>query len=277
MIGVYLRGVGLWGPGLEGWAASRPVLAGEADYVARERHPPTPPMLSPTERRRSSLVVRLALAAAEEARAGAAIAAGGLRSVFATSNGDGAVVHAILEELACGETQISPTQFHNSVHNAAAGYWSIGQRSRAAADCLGCHDATAAAGVLKAAAEVAVEGVPVLLCAYDAALPAPLDQVRPTSGVFAAAFVLSPAPDGAIAELAVRYVAKGACAPEPVPGKPGLDPRLAALAQANPAARLLELLAAIAGGRRTRLALPLLDASVAIEVNPCSTATPFLG
>jgi len=235
-------------------------------------------MLSPTERRRASFVVRLALAAAEEARAGAGVAADGLRSVFATSNGDGAVVHAILEELARGETQISPTQFHNSVHNAAAGYWSIGQGSTAAADCLGCHDATASAAVLKAAAEAAVERAPVLLCAYDAALPAPLDQVRPTSGAFAAAFVLTPEPAGAFAEIAVRHKAssergKG----EVCEGKQGLDPRLCALARANPAARLLPLLRAVARGARTRLALPLLDGSVAIEVIPCSTVTPSLG
>ncbi len=58
---------------------------------------------------------------------------------------------------------MSPTQFHNSVHNAAAGYWSIAHGSRQPATCLGAHDWTWAAALLKAVAEVAATGAPVLL------------------------------------------------------------------------------------------------------------------
>ena len=96
---------------------------------------------------------------------------GAVRSVFGTSNGDGPVIHAILETLAGPDPQVSPTQFHNSVHNVAAGYWSIGAGSQEPAACLGCHDFTFAAALLKAAAEAAAERAPVLLCVYDAPLP----------------------------------------------------------------------------------------------------------
>ena len=57
-----------------------------------------------------------------------------LRPVFASGNGDGITVGAILEMLTKPDGFVSPTQFHNSVHNAAAGYWSIGTGSRPSGD-----------------------------------------------------------------------------------------------------------------------------------------------
>ena len=133
-------GVSVWGPGLEGWGASRAVLAGHADYVRRDVAAPAPTMLAATERRRTGPVVRLALEVAREAAASSGLDAAGLRSVFASSNGDGVVVGGILDAMARaapGERVVSPTQFHNSVHNAAAGYWSIAMGSRAPATCVG--------------------------------------------------------------------------------------------------------------------------------------------
>ncbi|MBV8398228.1 MAG: beta-ketoacyl synthase chain length factor, partial [Acetobacteraceae bacterium] len=149
---LFVLGAGLWGPGLEGWAASLPVLQGRLDHVWRDCTPPTPTLLPLNERRRTGASVRLALAVALEASTHAGFAPGIVRSVFGTSNGEGPVIHAILASLADPDRQVSPTQFHNSVHNAAAGYWSIAARSQAAATCLGCHDATFAAALLKAVA-----------------------------------------------------------------------------------------------------------------------------
>ena len=80
-------------PGLQGWAASQPILAGVQEYVASEASPPLPTLLSATERRRTGLAARLALIIAQQASEMAGIAPGAIPSVFATSNGDGAVVH----------------------------------------------------------------------------------------------------------------------------------------------------------------------------------------
>ena len=189
----FVQGVSVWGPGLQGWATSQPVLAGLQDYVAGEASPPPSTLLSATERRRTGLAARLALIVAQQASDMAGIAPGAIPSVFATSNGDGAVVHTILEGLAADQP-VSPTQFHNSVHNTAAGYWSIATGSQQATTCLACHDATAAAALLKAMAEVQTECRPLLLCVYDVPLPAPLDAKRQTCGSFGAAFVLAPGP-----------------------------------------------------------------------------------
>ena len=269
MIRALLTGIAVWGPGLEGWAASQPILTGEQDYTPRDIQPPLPAILPANERRRAGPAVRLALAVAQQATEMAGLAPRSVRSIFASSNSDGAVVHAILESLAGPDRQFSPTQFHNSVHNAAAGYWTIATGSGEVASSVGCHDATFAAGLLMAVAEVATEAKPVLLCTYDLPLPAPLCDKRRTTVPFAAGFVLVPTcgeaqPRGALAELGLEFV--------PEPPAPELEapsgPALATLALANPAARSLRLLQAIAGGVPTRLATALLDGRVELDVRP---------
>ncbi|MEN0077042.1 MAG: beta-ketoacyl synthase chain length factor, partial [Paracraurococcus sp.] len=135
-----IAGIGLLGPGLPGWAASRPILLGEVPWAPAEPLIPPPALLPPTERRRTSLVIRLALAAASEAVAGAPDRAA-LETVFVSSNGDGAIIGSILAALhEPAGVALSPTQFHNSVHNAPAGYWHIAAGSAAPSLSLGGHD-----------------------------------------------------------------------------------------------------------------------------------------
>jgi hypothetical protein len=264
----YVQGVAVWGPGLPGWAASQSVLAGLEDYVASDAGPPPSTLLSATERRRTGLAARLALIVAQHASEMAGLVPGAIPSVFATSNGDGAVVHTILESLAANHA-VSPTQFHNSVHNTAAGYWSIATGSQQATTCLACHDTTAAAALLKAVAEVRTERRPLLLCVYDVPLPAPLDASRRTCESFGAALVLAPDAGGnVLSRLDVHY----AGAP-PVPGSEApRHPALRDLARGNPAARMLRLLETLARGVPDDFSMALLDGRVEVRVTPCSTA-----
>jgi hypothetical protein len=265
MMEAWILGVAVCGPGLDGWTASRPVLAGEQAYRPQPVQLAAPAILPPNERRRTGAAVRLALHLAEAASEMAGIAPGDIPSVFATSNGDGVVMHAILETLAAG-APISPTQFHNSVHNAGAGYWSIATGSRQPTSCLSGHDATAAAALLKAVAAVEVEQQAVLLCVYEVPLAEPLASLRPTAGSFGAALVLAPAAsERALAQLSVSYH-EGGIAPERE------APRAIAwreLAAGNPAARLLRLLESLAVGATDRFALSLLDGHVEITLHPC--------
>jgi hypothetical protein len=260
----WIAGVAVLGAGLPGWAASEAALAGAAPWCAGEVVPPPPALLPPTERRRTSPAVRLALAAAAEATAAIADRAS-LETVFASSNGDGAVVGGILEALHDpAGVALSPTQFHNSVHNSAAGYWHIAVGSTAPSVSLGGHDGSAAAGLLAASMAVAARGASVLLCAYDLPLPPPLAAMRPTGPGFAAALVLRPEPGaGTLAGLSLRHVA--APAPDAPPGD-ALD----ALAGGNPAARALPLLRALAARRAGRIALPLAaDSHLLVDLAPC--------
>ena len=264
-------GVSVWGPGLEGWAASRPVLAGAKPYEPSLSPPPVPALLSPTERRRTGPVVRLALAVAHEAAQEAAMSSGlppgSLRSVFGSSNGDGVVVGGILEALAMAhgeERVVSPTAFHNSVHNAAAGYWSIANAGRQPAACLGAHDWTWAAALLKAMAEVAAEGEAALLCCYDHPLPTPLAALRPTASAFGAGLVLAPLGVG----RPMATVRVGYCATPPAPAAwAPRNPALHALATGNAVAQSLRLLETLALGGTDRHAIPYLDGRLDIELD----------
>ncbi|MBP0495647.1 beta-ketoacyl synthase chain length factor [Pararoseomonas indoligenes] len=250
-----IAGVGLLGPGLPGWEASRAALTGEAPWKPEPVALPPPPALPATERRRTSASVRLALAAAGEAAAASGLPAAELETVFASSNGDGAVVGSILDALSTGDGAISPTQFHNSVHNAAAGYWGIAAGSTRASVSLGGHDDSFPSGLMQAVAAVVARGVPVLFCAYDAPLPLPLHAHRRTEAPFAAALVLVPEAHGAGTPLAVE-LAEAA--------EEGSAGALASLVAGNPAARALPLLRALAAGHAARIGLPLADGGAVV-------------
>ena len=281
MIRAAIHGVGVWGPGLAGWDQARAVLTGAVPWQADHAAPPMPPLLAPAERRRAGAAIRLALTVAAEASAAAGLAPGAIAGVFATSNGDGAVLGALLETLASAAPFVSPTQFHNSVHNAAAGYWSIATRSHAPVTCLSGHDGSFAAGLLRAVAEVCSVGSPVLLVAYDLPMPEPLRALRGTTAAFGTALVLAPvsarpvAPQGgicgpigpALAEIGLAFVAAPAIPRLASPRRSGLQD----LATANPAARSLRLLEALAAGRAEQVSLALFDGRVDLEVRPCST------
>lgn len=268
MTKAFVAGVAVHGPGLPGWEASRRVFAGLAPLTGDTPPLPPPAILAPNERRRAGAVIRLALTVASEASAMAALDPAALRSVFASANGDSLTLHNILMALTEPGGQVSPTQFHNSVHNAPAGYWSIGARATQATICLGCYDFTVAAALMKAVAETAVECQTVLLCVYDLPMPEPLNACRPTRGGFGAALVLTPeASPASLAALRIRYQAGPADPAREPPRHPGL----AALSLANPAARILRLLETLALGEPDHLAMTLLDGCLDVTVTPCST------
>jgi hypothetical protein len=258
----FLSAISVFGPGLPGWEASQAMLAGSAPWVMAEVLPPAPAILAPGDRRRAGATTRFALAAAAEAT-GAEPDRAIFETVFASGNGDGAVIGTILDAMHTVDGVVSPTLFHNSVHNAAAGYWHIAVGSTMPSVSLGGHDGAFAAGLLAAMGAVVTRGRPVLLVAYDTPMAAPLSGVRPTAFPFATACLLRPTAEGAQALLALRHIAEAA--PEPPPGD-ALD----ALAAGNPAARALPLLRALAARRAATLTLPLLaDAHLELRVTPC--------
>jgi len=258
---VSVLGVGVLGRGLPGWEVARAVLRGEQAWDGGEVAMVAPGFLAPNERRRAGVVTRLALGVAQEAVMRAGGEPGGLRTVFGSSNGDGGTVHEILMELTEVAPQVSPTQFHNSVHNAAAGYWTIGHGARAGSVSVGCYDESWAGALLTAVAEVVSEDQRVLLVVYDCALPEPLAEKRPTEGVFGAAFVLAPGvAEEALAVLDVTYEA--GAGEVPVSGPEWLRE----MAGGNPAARALPLLAALAEGRGGELAWEYVGGALRVRV-----------
>jgi hypothetical protein len=238
---MHVEGIGLLGPGLNGWQPSCSILRDDAAYVQEPTVVTASDWLPPAERRRTGLPVKLALAAGREAFANAGRDPSVTATVFTSSSGDGENLDHICTTLASAERDISPTRFHNSVHNAPAGYWSIATRSQAPSTSLCCHDASFAAGLLDAASQVAVDGKPVALITYDQPYPEPLHAVRPLDVSFGMALVLTPqATERTIATLDVSYV------PEKAADTRMTNDALERMRGNVPAARSLPLLAALA-------------------------------
>ncbi len=257
-----IAGIGLLGPGLAGWTASLPVLAGLASFEPMPVAPPVPALLPATERRRTGPSVRLALAVATEAVQASGLPPGDLDTVFASSNGEGQVIVSILDALHAPGGAISPTQFHNSVHNAAAGYWGIAAGSARPSVSLGGHDCVFATGLMQAVAQVVTRNAPILFVAHDVPLPPPLAALRPGEGLFAVALVLVPGA-GSSGVLDLAYIAEG------VGGEPPLTPAFDTVRLGNPAARALPLLVALATRRSSALRFSLPgDAGLDVRVTP---------
>jgi hypothetical protein len=225
---------------------------------------PAPTLLPPNERRRSGLAVKIALAVGAAALAGSPREAASLDTVFTSSSADGDTCHAICEQLAGDDRLISPTRFHNSVHNAPSGYWSIATRCMAASTSLCGYDASFGAGLLEACALLHAHGKPVLLIAYDAPYPEPLLAKRPVRDAFGVALLLAPqAGAGALARLEVSL-------DEGAPDRL-TDPGLEALRRAVPTARSLPLLRLLARREHGSARIEYLGGpQLALQVAPCA-------
>jgi Beta-ketoacyl synthase, N-terminal domain len=237
-----IEGVGVWSALLPDWDTGRCVLCGQIDKVANAPSQPAPSLLAPTERRRAQQAVLLAVDAAQQACGMAGRDPRELPNVFASAYGDLEINDYLCATLAREPSDMSPTKFHNSVHNAPAGYWSIATGCMASSTALSAGAATFGAGLLEAALFAHNESCAVLFAAYDIAAVGPLADVVACRDPFAAAFVLAPPSPQAIACLRLRTEHAGAeLAPE--------ADVLHASYRDNPAARSLPLLTALA--RRT--------------------------
>jgi hypothetical protein len=260
-----IHSLGLLGPGLTDWSSGRAVLSGEAPHVAARTVLPAPGVLPPAERRRAGRVIKLALAVGAEAlahaRSHSTLDAKALPTIFTSSGGDGDNCHEICLSLASQERLISPTRFHNSVHNAAAGYWGIAYDCTEASTSLCAGDASFGAGLLESLAQLACGAPAVLLLAYDADYPPPLHAKRPIADAFGVALLLTPLVTGsALPRLRLSMT--------DAPGTTMGDAGLESLRASIPAARSLPLLERLAQRRSGRVVLDYLDAArLAVEVN----------
>jgi hypothetical protein len=190
-----IAGAGFWANGLPHWAAARTFAAtGALDPAAPVK--PQPQLLAPNERRRApeSVAVALEVALAACTDAGADPAA--LPSVFASTHGDLAITDYMCATLAQDPAAISPIRFHNSVHNAAAGYWTIGTGCHAPTTAISAFDASFAQGLLEALSQLAAGAPAVLLVAYDTTAVGPAASLWASAGLLGGALVLTCAGPG---------------------------------------------------------------------------------
>jgi hypothetical protein len=189
MVGrVDVTGLGFVAPGLPDAEALRAHLAG-VPLTVPQAWRPAPAGLPPREARRLSASIALAIVAAEQV---APALPRNAAWVFASAVGEGETLTTILAALARPEIMIQPLRFQNAVHNAAQGQWSIVAGAEGPATSIAAYDATAGAGLLKAAMQVLLERRPVGLVIFDAPLPPPLHEKRPITLPVAAALALVP-------------------------------------------------------------------------------------
>lgn len=261
---VFVEAVGLAAPGLNNWQESLPVLRGQQDYQpsALERYKPE--QLPPNERRRATDLVRMAFRVCEDLLRDQPADVRQCATVFASSGGDYPIIDQICKALCENERLVSPTQFHNSVHNSAAGYWSIATGSRAPSTSISAYDDSFGAGLVEAAGVCVIEQLPTILAVYDIKPPEPLQSKRPISQDFGVALLLTPTASArSLAQLTIKTAAHA-------DGTPVQVAALETLRLSNPAARSLPLLEFIA---RQQPGYVLLAANnnpaLTIEVKPC--------
>lgn len=237
---VGIAGVGLWTPSFASaaaWAARRPEAA------------PTSPrgdLLPAMQRRRASMLTRAALDAIAQAAVGAggtALDLGQAAVVFGSAYGETAALAELLGQLHAPGSELSPTRFAASVHNACIGQLSIAVGQRGFATSVAAGEATLAMALLEAQVLLESGERDVVVAVADAEPPDFLSPLR--FAPLAVALWLVGEPERAVAELGpvaqARLQARGADIP----------PEL----QLNPARHGLALVDAALGGER--VAVPL--------------------
>ena len=248
---LYIEGPAFWSPTLPGWDAASAVFRGEAAPTDPPAKRPSPQVLAPAERRRAPDTVALSLEVAAAAIAASGRNAAELPCVFASAHGDLGINDYMCSTLAADPTLLSPIKFHNSVHNAAVGYWTIGTGCMASSNSLTAYEGTFAAGLLEAAAQCAADQRAVLLVGYDMPAVGALASVVTSRDLLAVALVIAPARTSrTVATLEWSLAAGAAEAPE-------LRTDAVRPLQANAMADALPFFEALARGDGRSLGLPL--------------------
>ena len=256
---LYIEGPAFWSATLPGWEIASAVFRGDGAPADPSAKRPSPQLLAPAERRRAPDTVALALEVA-----GAAVAASGrnaadLPCVFVSAHGDLGINDYMCATLAADPLLLSPIKFHNSVHNAAVGYWTIGTGCMAASNSLAAYESSFASGLLEAAAQCAADQRAVLLAGYDMPAVGALASVTTSREMLAVALVLSPTRSARTVASFEWTLAAGA-----LPATPARSDAARAL-QVNAMADALPLFEALARGESESLALPL-SATLSLQV-----------
>lgn len=146
------------------------------DAALRERLPfPAPDIdraaIPAAMRRRTSQATQLAFSAAGRACTQSGRLQAHLPAVFACVGGEIQVTDTLCIELGKEDGVISPTAFHNSVHNTAAAYWSILHQCSESACALAAGHDTVSMSLLEAWCLLEAQGGEILLVLYDETWP----------------------------------------------------------------------------------------------------------
>lgn len=233
-----IAAIGVWGAHFADTAALVQRLEGNA-VNGPPLDGPKPEVIPANERRRAPLTVRLAVEASWQATQNAAISPQALKCVFVSGLGDTELTDYMCQVLASANKQLSPTKFHNSVHNAPAGYWTISTGAMSAANSVAGFQTSVSIALLEAMVQCQQEQTPMLVTFYDAPVALTLQSILKNDQAFSASLVIYPADshrDGTL--LKARVV----CEAAQWPTIQATDVTLQDLYQVNPSAKILCLL-----------------------------------
>lgn len=185
-------GVGAWGPTFHNWSDLSALLQGKSIDVEPNKGP-KPEIIPANERRRAPLPVRLAVESSWQAAQNAGLDPVDLTSVFVSGLGDTQLTDYMCRTLASENKALSPTKFHNSVHNAAAGYWTISTGCMQAANSVAGFQESVPLTLLEAVIQCHAEQRPILMTFYDAPCSEVLRDLMKNEIAFSASIVIAPA------------------------------------------------------------------------------------
>ncbi|HIN39665.1 MAG TPA: hypothetical protein EYM84_05280 [Flavobacteriales bacterium] len=255
---IYVNGVSVVAPGMEIPGELQGILKDNIKWIPIELSRMKPSALPANEARRTTTVIRLVLKVIEaiEYEPNTSV-------VFASSEGDLDITDKICKALATEEKMVSPTLFHNSVHNAPAGYFSIAANMKTPSVSLSAGDNTFSAGLIEAASQVLVEGNDVLLVSYDNTTPTDLNDFRHFDYPVGIALLLSASKKSiAVGSINVSVVS------EKVDTTQCFNDSLEALRVGNPIGLGLPLIESLVKGVEAEIVIPYLNQNqVLVKVN----------
>lgn len=247
--------MGAWGPGFNDWPSLKALLL--HDVAGDEATPitsaPKPEVIPANERRRAPLPVKAAVDVSWQALQHSGIPVTDVACVFGSGLGDTDITDYMCRVLTTEQKQLSPTKFHNSVHNAAAGYWTISTHCMKSANSIAAYQMTAGLALLEGITQCVLHNEPVLITLFDTAAQDTYRQIFSCDDDFAAALLISPLAFPAAQQIATltltqdvfseNVLTQEACMQGQLEWQ---NTRLKNLYEGNPAAKILYLLKAIA-------------------------------
>ena len=267
MTTVYLDGIGIEAPGLKTWNQARAVLRGENPFHFEKKSHPVATLIPENLRRRVGDTIHLAVHVAGEAVNNAKVNPESLINIFSSHRGALKIVDHICNALTLPNHPISPTQFHNSVYNSPAAYWSIATQTRGPSTSLACAEGSFPGALLSAAACVFTQKQGVLLVIYDAESPKPFHKQYAIEFNCSIALVLMPfQSENTLAKLDINFQSRKTEEMDTI-----LNPPLVKLVNGNASAQPLKILSAVANQDSRELSYDYLEKSaVEIKIKSCN-------
>lgn len=254
----YIQAIEVCTPGMMNWQAAEDIFLGHKIYQKDEQPVPHNTILPARENRRASSTIHLSLHIAEKLQQQANMQPNEWRSVLASSDGDMDIFHSLSQSLSQEEPSVSPTLFHQSLHNSAAGYLHIAMQSQQASVSISAGNDTFSSGLLTAMIDLCTSRFPVLFVAYNMTSPMPVHNHHPIITWFGSGFIFTP-------EKTAASIAKITCSL--IDKQDETVSSLNELRLSNPIARSLPLLEHMARQSREPVYLNYLDQqSLKIEI-----------